>query len=491
MLLLRSTPILRPCPATNAQPFPKATETRTAAARRCAAQGGPDATLADHRRGRPGRGTRGAGSLSDSGALPDSKGQSPAAGRTRVGPSVTSTTQLPPLASPSELGLQPPGQAPASVAPTPAPAQPASPAQAAPAPQPASPAPSGAAVSGGSWTQPASCSPTPMKELDRTARFAALGGIATIAVTQPEALALARATVQRTVADFDLACSRFRQDSELAALNRAAGTPVRVSPLFLEALQAGLRAARLTDGDVDPTIGNMLIELGYDRDFAAVQARTDGPATIPRPAISPIRVAGWRTVVLDARAGTARLPPGVTLDLGATAKALAADRAAQSAHEAAGCGVLVSLSRRHRGRGPCTAGRLASPGDRRSSIRLRCTGAMDRAAVRRPRHIQHDRPPLAASELRSASSARSRHGSSRSGPLANGRASPRLGASMPTSRLLPRSSAAPGLGRGSSRFACRAAWSPRTAPSHMRVAGLTRAKRPITDGQDHRSARME
>jgi hypothetical protein len=81
-----------------------------------------------------------------------SKGQSPAAGRTLVGPSVTSTTQLPPLASPSELGLQPPGQAPASVAPnvTPAPAQPASPAQAAPAPQPASPAPSGAAVSGGS-----------------------------------------------------------------------------------------------------------------------------------------------------------------------------------------------------------------------------------------------------------------------------------------------------------------------------------------------------
>jgi thiamine biosynthesis lipoprotein len=55
-------------------------------------------------------------------------------------------------------------------------------------------------------------------------------------------------------------------------------------------------------------------------------------------------VAGWRTVVLDARARTARLPPGVTLDLGATAKALAADRAAQSAHEAAGCGVLVSLS---------------------------------------------------------------------------------------------------------------------------------------------------
>ena len=34
---------------------------------------------------------------------------------------------------------------------------------------------------------------------------------------------------------------------------------------------------------------------------------------------------------------------GVELDLGATAKALAADRSARAAHEAAGCSVLVSL----------------------------------------------------------------------------------------------------------------------------------------------------
>jgi thiamine biosynthesis lipoprotein len=235
-----------------------------------------------------------------------------------------------------------------------------------------------------------------MKGSDRTARFAALGGIATIAVTQPDALALARATVERTVAEFDLACSRFRQDSELAALNRAQGAPVRVSPLFLEALQAGLRAARLTDGDVDPTIGNALIALGYDRDFAALQARTDRPATLPRPQISPIRVAGWRTVVLDARAGTVRLPPGVTLDLGATAKALAADRAAQNAHEAAGCGVLVSLSGdiAIAGPAPPSGWRVRVTDDHRSgfdapgqSIALRSGGlATSSTTVRRWRH---------------------------------------------------------------------------------------------------------
>ena len=37
------------------------------------------------------------------------------------------------------------------------------------------------------------------------------------------------------------------------------------------------------------------------------------------------------------------MPPGVSLDLGATAKGLAADRSASQAAAAAGCGVLVGL----------------------------------------------------------------------------------------------------------------------------------------------------
>ena len=43
------------------------------------------------------------------------------------------------------------------------------------------------------------------------------------------------------------------------------------------------------------------------------------------------------------RRRTVRAPKGVELDLGATAKALAADRAANRAHAATGSGVLVSL----------------------------------------------------------------------------------------------------------------------------------------------------
>jgi thiamine biosynthesis lipoprotein len=54
-------------------------------------------------------------------------------------------------------------------------------------------------------------------------------------------------------------------------------------------------------------------------------------------------VPGWKLVELDAPQRRVRIPKGIELDLGATAKALAADRAAAVAHELTGTGVLVSL----------------------------------------------------------------------------------------------------------------------------------------------------
>jgi thiamine biosynthesis lipoprotein len=168
--------------------------------------------------------------------------------------------------------------------------------------------------------------------------FPALGSLAVVAVTDPAQLERARPTVERCVAEFDLACSRFRGDSELVALNSAAGAPVHVSPLLLDAVAAALRAARLTDGDVDPTIGQALVALGYDRDFDAMSAGAAAPRSI---SIAP--VPGWSAVRLHHDTGTVSLPRGVALDLGATAKALAADRSATAAHAATDCGVLVGL----------------------------------------------------------------------------------------------------------------------------------------------------
>lgn len=170
-----------------------------------------------------------------------------------------------------------------------------------------------------------------------TLAFEAFGGLAVVAVADAAALEAARGAVEKVVADFDLACSRFRDDSELAAVNRAAGKWVGVSPLFFEAMSAAIRAAELTDGDVDPTVGQALIALGYDRDFDQLADRPNGGRSIAS-------VPGWRTLQTDQASGAVRVSSGVRLDLGATAKALAADHAAAAARASAGCGVLVSLS---------------------------------------------------------------------------------------------------------------------------------------------------
>jgi thiamine biosynthesis lipoprotein len=176
-----------------------------------------------------------------------------------------------------------------------------------------------------------------MAELETSVSFGALGSTAVVAVRDPAALDTARAAVEEVVERFDEACSRFRDDSELTALNASAGSPVRVGPLLLEAVDASLRAARVTDGDVDPTIGEALIALGYDRDFDDLER--GGSAA----AVSIAAVPGWQTVRVDHAASTVTAARGVVLDLGATAKALAADHAAAAASASVAGGVLVSL----------------------------------------------------------------------------------------------------------------------------------------------------
>lgn len=175
------------------------------------------------------------------------------------------------------------------------------------------------------------------------ATFGALGTTALVCVSSSSQLGPARAAVQETVADFDRACSRFREDSELCALNASSGKRVPAGGLLMEAVSAALRAAQLTEGDVDPTVGEALVAIGYDRDFESLVDRDSDQRSA---AARPIRMAslpGWRAVHLDRERDTIQLPPGVKMDLGATAKALAADRAAAAAHAATGCGVLVSL----------------------------------------------------------------------------------------------------------------------------------------------------
>lgn len=174
--------------------------------------------------------------------------------------------------------------------------------------------------------------------MSATAAFPALGTSAVVAVDEDERLAVARTAVEHELAAIDLACSRFRDDSELSRVNAAGGREAAVGPLLLEALRVALRAAVATGGLVVPTVGRALRLAGYDRTFRVIASR-DPHSFHAR--FEP--VAGADAVQLDESRGTVRVREDVELDLGATAKALAADRAAAAAHAAAGCGVLVSL----------------------------------------------------------------------------------------------------------------------------------------------------
>ena len=167
-------------------------------------------------------------------------------------------------------------------------------------------------------------------------RTRALGSIAEL-VTDARALFAASEMLEQELERIDLVASRFRSDSELSRLNAAAGSELVVSHDLFEAIDVALAMAEATDGLVDPTVGAAMTLLGYDRDFADVRPGVEGELP-PEQAVP-----GWHSVSVDRSRRSVRLAPDTSLDLGATAKALAADRAASTIHGRLGCGVLVSL----------------------------------------------------------------------------------------------------------------------------------------------------
>lgn len=171
-----------------------------------------------------------------------------------------------------------------------------------------------------------------------TVSFPALGTTATLCVTDPDTLGRARTILDDELREVDTTCSRFRPDSELVRLNARAGRWVVASPRLFEAIGVALDAAAVTDGLVDPTIGRALALAGYDQTFEIVKRREPDAFNV-RFAVVP----GWRRVEIDHERRAVRVPPGTELDLGATAKALAVDRAVNLVVEATGGGALVSL----------------------------------------------------------------------------------------------------------------------------------------------------
>ena len=152
-----------------------------------------------------------------------------------------------------------------------------------------------------------------------------------VAGASPLDAQVAAARVRARLQRLHRALTRFDPASELSRLNAAAGTEVEVSETLLGAVQAALEAARRSGGLVDPTVVDLLERAGYGASRAGVAPAPLAPALAAAPARRAALArpgAAWQRIAVDPAARRVRLPAGVRLDLGGTAKGRAVDVAA-------------------------------------------------------------------------------------------------------------------------------------------------------------------
>ncbi|WP_408586112.1 FAD:protein FMN transferase [Prescottella soli] len=87
-------------------------------------------------------------------------------------------------------------------------------------------------------------------------------GLDASVVCEPDRLGIAGTNVDGKLRRIKLACSRFRDDSEMCAVETAPGPSV-VGPRLARLVSAALKAAEVTGGDVDPTVGAAMMRLGW------------------------------------------------------------------------------------------------------------------------------------------------------------------------------------------------------------------------------------
>jgi len=123
------------------------------------------------------------------------------------------------------------------------------------------------------------------------------------------------------VADLDSMMSDYRTNSELTHLcEQSGGAPMKISPEFFFVLQRAQEVSKLTDGLFDVTV-SPVVRLWR-------KARKTGKLPDPVALDAARKLVGYRNLVLDEKAVTARLTKkGMQIDLGAIAKGYADDEA--------------------------------------------------------------------------------------------------------------------------------------------------------------------
>jgi thiamine biosynthesis lipoprotein len=134
------------------------------------------------------------------------------------------------------------------------------------------------------------------------------------------------ARAQRFVEGCEERFSRFRETSELSALNRSAGEWFSVSPDMLELLIEAVELHQATRGIFDPAILPDLRAAGYTRSFEQLAGRSADPVTAQ---VSRLPRIPFSAIAIDSLRGQVYLPKGMQVDLGGIAKGWIAEKAAR------------------------------------------------------------------------------------------------------------------------------------------------------------------
>ena len=158
-------------------------------------------------------------------------------------------------------------------------------------------------------------------------------------VAEPDfrGVARARRIMRAEIDELELLASRFRTDSQVSQVNRSAGSWVAVSPQLVELVRVAVSAAESSDGLVDPCLGREVDAQGY-RTWAAGEV---GVLALSGGAGPKAPTGRWQDV--EVGPGRVRIPTGVELDLGATAKAWLADELAERIADEAGLDVVANM----------------------------------------------------------------------------------------------------------------------------------------------------
>ena len=185
--------------------------------------------------------------------------------------------------------------------------------------------------------------------------FPAMGTHATVEVVLDETTPFAAErgidlldTAEKRVLELETRWSRFIETSEVSALNRYRGRPVRVSQATRLLVRRAIEGWRLTAGSFNPTVYDAVVAHGYDRTLVDVMASPTRARS--RTAAAP----GCEGIDVDDLTGTVTLSTTTGFDPGGIGKGLAADLVVDELIGAGAAGACVEIGGdvRVSGRGP-------------------------------------------------------------------------------------------------------------------------------------------